>query len=440
MIHCARRTIAKVSRSAVGCTALLAALILVLVDAHLKVATLPAAAEPAPGARSASFDISCLPLEQKELLLRINGRGREIAVCELPCLERPQLDNDDLRRIERRLGVSWCRSCEPMDGKLAITVPQAIARWEQAQGTTLCPVRTGLPRAPTQPLTLLQEDLRGVRDLFAERSSAAMHENLAVVLSLTHAAGPGADRTKLKTNRDGTAIAVMLNERLGYRSRNVAELRNPTRADFDRIFGDGTRDPGVLTERIAAQPNATIFVYLSGQGRLDGQGESGGTAPVLLLSGARGDEVTYPLDRLYQRLAETKAASVTVVLEVSFRAKQRSVAETALNLPEADVSPIPGTARRGFVAMTAAERDQMPLADTTSGLSLFTRYLVEALSGSADEAPSGNGDGGVDTTEAFVYAATRTGYVARKLFGVLQRPQISAVRPILLTGRPASGP
>lgn len=410
--------------------------------AHLKAASLPAIAEPAPGARSASFDITCLPPEQKELLQRINGRGREIPVCDLPCLERPQLDNDDLRRIERRLGVSWCRSCEPMDGKLAIAVPQAIARWEQAQGLTLCPIRTGLPRAPTQPLTLLQEDLRGVRELFAERSPAATHENLAVVLSLTHAAGPGADRTKLKTNRDGTAMAVLLTERLGYRSRNVAELRNPSRSDFDRIFGDGTRDKGILAERVASQPNTTILVYLSGQGRLDGQADagSGGTTPILLLSGARGDEVTYPLDRLYQRLAETKAASVTVVLEVSFRAKQRNATETALNMPEADVSPIPGQARRGFVVMTSTERDQMPLADTTSGLSLFTRYLVEALSGSADAIPGGNGDGGVDTTEAFVFAATRTGYVARKLFGVLQRPQISAVRPILLTGRPAQRP
>ena len=86
---------------------------------------------------------------------------------------------------------------------------------------------------------------------------------------------------------------------------------------------------------------------------------------------------------------------------------------------------LPQIALRNFTVFTASERDQRPLDDIETGLSLFTRHLVAGLSGHADSAPFGNGDGTVDSAEAFVYAAQRTAFAARKLSGVLQRPMIS---------------
>jgi hypothetical protein len=90
---------------------------------------------------------------------------------------------------------------------------------------------------------------------------------------------------------------------------------------------------------------------------------------------------------------------------------------------------LPPPAIRGLTVLTAGDRDQRLLEDPELGLSLFTRHLIAAMSGQADLAPIGNGDGTVDTAEAFVHAAERTSYVARKVYGVLQRPTMTQGRP-----------
>lgn len=414
------------------------ALVLAGLPLALLIAWLAAAsATEAIGPQSARFDVTCLPTEHKELLLRVNGRGQDAPVCELPCLERPQLDSDDARRIERKYAITWCKTCEPAGLEPTPRLPRSIIDQERSSGATLCPSHAGLPAAAMRPMVLLQEDLRGIRELFSRRGPAALHENLAVVLALPPpVAKPG---EKPAAIRDATAMAVLLTERLGYRARNMFELRNPSRSDIDALLGDGMKEKGTLAQRIASSPNATIFVYVSGQGMIDS--EAGASQQAAILTAApgqpRSSDNTVPVEQIYQRLADMKAASVTVVLDVSFRSKPPAGIEARLNLPDTEGSTLPATVRRGFVAMTAAERNQRTLVDPTTGLSLFTRYLVEGLSGEADARPFGNGDGGVDTTEAFIYAASRTGYVARKLYGIVQRPQLSAVRPILLTGRPA---
>ena len=123
------------------------------------------------------------------------------------------------------------------------------------------------------------------------------------------------------------------------------------------------------------------------------------------------------------------AGPVTVVLEVDF-ANAPSSPIMAPNAPETRVSVLPKLAIRGLTVVTASERDQRTLSDVETGLSLFTRHWIAGLSGHADLAPIGNGDGTVDSAEAFVYAAQRTGFAARKLSGVLQRPLLSQGKPL----------
>jgi uncharacterized caspase-like protein len=89
--------------------------------------------------------------------------------------------------------------------------------------------------------------------------------------------------------------------------------------------------------------------------------------------------------------------------------------------------------------LSATDRDQQSLEDPETGLSLFTRFLLQGLSGHADAGPIGDGDGIVDSAEAFVYAASRTTTAAAKLFGVLQRPSLSQAKaiPLAKLGGPA---
>ncbi|MEQ1611959.1 MAG: hypothetical protein ABL904_04345, partial [Hyphomicrobiaceae bacterium] len=125
------------------------------------------------------------------------------------------------------------------------------------------------------------------------------------------------------------------------------------------------------------------------------------------------------------------AAQATVVLEVDFASDPKSPLISP-NAPTIRQSVLPGTAARGLVVMSATDRDQRPLEDNETGMSLFTRYFIQGLSGHADVAPLGNGDGVVDSAEAFVFAASRTAIVARKLSGVLQRPTLSQLKSVPL--------
>ncbi len=372
----------------------------------------------------------CLPSDLKAIIQRQSDRGRDIETCELPCLARPpNLDATDAKRIERRYAVQWCRSCVPIGGYLPV---DDIHRIEQAGKITLCPQPvlenrrrasgpssapgSGFSFGPSFGPSVVADGLKGVRGLFGSGPPSAQHDNFAVVISLTRPA----TRATARSRRDAAAMMALLRERSGYKSANVIDVPEATRADLERMFGDGAVAKGQIAARMREAAGARLFVYIAGYGAIPDEAEEA----VLLGSGAatgRADAAYFPLDRLYRALAELKGVPATVILEVSFE-RDPMVVMTGLNTSESDVATVPKAVRTGLVVMLAAERDQRPLEDVETGLSLFTRHIIEGLGGAADVAPVGNGDGGIDTSELFVYAANRTGYVARKSYGLLQRP------------------
>lgn len=372
---------------------------------------------------------ACLPAEIRELVIR-GGVRRQIDTCDLACLQRPSgLDADDLARLQRRHGIQWCRECIPLSSFLPIT---AIERIEKESRMTVCP-RPVRPDREESLAGLMAPVLRGVRALFGNGKPAPYHGNLAVVVSATY--GARSMPAKTAARRDAETMAVLLLERFGYRHANVFEVRDARPADLERLLGNGGSDRGLIAERLATDPSAQLLVYVSGSGAAGG----GAEADVSLVQPGGNDaaaDAGYPLDRFYQRLAELKAASTIVVLDVAFRREQPSDGNL-LNAPETEIGTLPGPQRRGLVVMTAAEKDQVPLEDYETGLSLFTRHLVEGLSGEADKAPTGNGDGKIDTTEAFAFAAARTVVLSRRVYGVLQRPMLSAAKAVIIPG--ASG-
>ena len=392
-----------------------------------------ATAERQPGA--------CLPAEIRDLVQRSAGRRRDIEACELACLPRPVgIDLDDAARLQRRHGFQWCRECVAAFPPMTIDEGRGL---ELAESSAGCP----LPQRP-QPMAVksggfIMPELQGVRALFGAGRPAPEHGNLAVVIGNSNSRQAGRSITRPQARKDAEAMAVLLVERLGYRHGNVIELRDADGRDLDRLLGTGTTGKGALAERLAQSPGAALFVYMSGTGAPGDGGTTEGAyllAPVSAAPGsatstaARAADAGYPLARFYQRLADLRTTSTVVVLEMAFGRSSGPSSSPGLNAPETDIQTLPSAVRPGLVVMTAADRDQAPLDDPGTRLSLFTRHLIEGLAGAADRAPAGNNDGVIDTTEAFAYAAGRTIVQARAMHGQLQRPTLAQVKPAILPG------
>ena len=131
----------------------------------------------------------------------------------------------------------------------------------------------------------------------------------------------------------------------------------------------------------------------------------------------------YPLELLFENIVRLDVPA-TIVLEVDFAADP-GVPVIAPNWADDSAGVLPKSPQRNLVVMAAADRGQRPLEDTELGLGLFTRHLVQALAGGADSLPIGNGDGQIDSAEAYVHAAHWTAMTARKVYGVMQDPAAS---------------
>jgi hypothetical protein len=239
-----------------------------------------------------------------------------------------------------------------------------------------------------------------------------------------------------RADRDAAAIQALLVERLGFRGSRVIELKNPNRAELEDIFGRTGQPRGLLAERLKDVADVPVFVYVSGLGAIGTDDDEAYLLPVDAVA-HRARSSGFALETLYQNLTRIVAGPVTVVLEVDFAADPKAPVVSP-NAPTTQAAALPRQPLRGLAVLASADRDQRPLGDPQTCLSLFTRHLIEALSGHADSPPFGNGDGVVDTTEAFVHAALRTAVAAAKLSGVLQRPTLSQARPVVI-GRPGAG-
>jgi Caspase domain len=368
----------------------------------------------------------CLPPDLRDILVRAHGARRDVTECELPCLPQPaELAADDARFYERRWNMSFCKSCVPYTSQLSL---DEITRIEQAGNITLCPEPRRLTRAKLElPGRVMTETLRGVRSLFRrDVKSLEPHNNIAVLIG--NANYRDGLKPKPSAERDLVAMQTLLVERLGYRPGRIIELKDAARADIDGVFGRPGNSKGLLSDRLKDQPGTSVFVYISGLGVLSGEDGDAFVLPIDTNARNR-DTAGIALEPIYQNLTRMGASAVTVVLEVDFAADP-AAPMVAPNVPSSKTAVLPKFAMRGLTAFTAADKDQRPLEDPEFGLSLFTRHLIAGLSGAADNPPLGNGDGTVDSSEAFVYAAYRTGLSARKMFGMLQRPTISQGRPI----------
>jgi hypothetical protein len=330
------------------------------------------------------------------------------------------LNQPELAALKAQSGVTWCSACVSINGRLSL---EDIRRIERAGHVQLCatpprqpPHRAGSANAGTYTR---------VRELYQSLPAAAENKSaIALVIGNRNYAMLGLSES---SRNDADAVYGVLTEQLGYPQEKLVLMRDAKKADFDRVFGTGPKFGGELGRLVREHPDATLVLYYSGLGATDAAQTESYLLPVDA-ERYREERSGYPLSALYAGLEKLGARSVVVLLEGEF-GRDHSAYALPPNAPETVKSVLPSAPVRGLTVLAGADRGQSKLTDINYGLGLFTRYLIEGLTGNADLPPVGNGDGKVDSAELYVFTAAMVELAARKTYGLLQNPVYSSAAP-----------
>jgi hypothetical protein len=225
-------------------------------------------------------------------------------------------------------------------------------------------------------------------------------------------------------HNDADAMKRFVTERLGYAPGNVIDLRDATFTDLVGVFGSAEDHKGKLWRWM--RPGVSdVVVFYSGHGVPDPKARRGfllavdGDPDAPALNG-------YPIDQLYRNLAELKARSRAVFLDACFSGEsqrgQLIAGRSGLVVsPAMPAAQVPGE----LTVITAAGDDQVASWDSEKRLGLFTRYLLEGLSGAADAGRHGNGDGAITAAEIKSYLDREMTYAARRRYGRIQNATVA---------------
>jgi len=379
---------------------------------------------PVPPTR---LDIDCLPEDLIGVLRHAHGDSVRAHACSPGCLPPPKgLGQAQLDDLQNHYGVIWCRSCVQIQGHLSLDDVRRIEREGHLELCSMPPRQ--LPRPGSGNGNVVKSFTR-IRELYRAMPPAAEDPSaIAVVIgNSTYKNLPPAETAR----NDAGAMYAFLTEHLGYRQDRIIDMRNARKVDLERLFGPSPGSDGELARLVRAQPDAKVIVYYSGHGATNSSHSETYLLPVDA-EPYREELGGYPLSTLYANLAALKAKSVLVLLESEY-GRDHGAFVLPPNLPETTRTVLPPQPLSTVTVMSASDRGQRALLDTTYDIGLFTRYVIEGLAGSADLYPVGNGDGMVDSAEAYAYMAAMVRLSARKTFGLLQQPVYSSAAASVLS-------
>ncbi len=214
-------------------------------------------------------------------------------------------------------------------------------------------------------------------------------------------------------HNDADAMRRFVVERLGYRPDNIIDLRDAAFVDLVKVFGNARTHKGQLW-RWVRPGESDVVVFYSGHG-VPGLRDRRGYLLAVDAEPNAPEINGYPVDRLYRNLSRLNARSTAVYMDACFSGESQGgrliagISGIAVT-PTRSVGP-------GLTVITAARGDQVASWDEDAKQGLFTRYLLEALGGGADEGRHGNGDGKVTASEVKSYLDREMTYAARRRFG-----------------------
>jgi TPR repeat protein/peptidoglycan hydrolase-like protein with peptidoglycan-binding domain len=300
-----------------------------------------------------------------------------------------------------------------IDGIIGPASKAAISAWQAARGHSV----TGLLN-DAQFTSLEREKVQVAAPSTAQIPPRAPSTNkyaVAVILG-NHDYGDPVPDVDYAAN-DADAMRRFVIEHLGYRDGNIIDLRDASQTELIATFGNENNHHGKLW-RLARAGKSDVTVFYSGHGVPGLRDKKGYLLPV----DADPDAVElngYPLDWLLNNLAKINARSMTVYLDACFSGESPKgmLIQAVSGL---SIEPRMPAANSGMTVITAATGDQVASWDKKAKHGLFTKHLLDALSGAADKGDYGNGDGKVTVGEVKRYLDDEMTYAAQRNYGRVQ--------------------
>ncbi|MFB6224920.1 MAG: caspase domain-containing protein, partial [Candidatus Paceibacteria bacterium] len=209
--------------------------------------------------------------------------------------------------------------------------------------------------------------------------------------------------------RDARVVKKYLTVTLGFREENIIYVENATAADLTRIFGSKDDPKGQLYNWVKPG-QSDVFVYYSGHGAPNP--ESGNT--YFIPSNTNPSYLSqngYPVNQLYENLAEIPANSVTVVMEACFSGTSDGGAVVQEISPAVLSVENPVMSIENGLVFTAATGEQVSTWYSEKKHGLFTYYFLKGLRGNADQ----NSNRAVTAKEMESYLKEKVPYRARRM-------------------------
>ncbi len=222
---------------------------------------------------------------------------------------------------------------------------------------------------------------------------------------------------------DAEIMGQYLSKVLGYQEENVVVLLN------DRATKTGIEKyiEAWLPDHV--EKDDSVFVYYSGHGAPNAKT---GKAYLVPYDGdpAFVEKTSYPLERLYEHLANLPAKEVVVMLDSCFSgAGGRSVIAKGMRPMVLSVEN-PLLAKGKTVVLAAGAGDQVSSTYDQKGHGLLTYFFLKGLQGEGDR----NKDQSIELRELFEYLKPQVERVARREFHNEQSPQLLGSPDMLKKG------
>jgi len=214
---------------------------------------------------------------------------------------------------------------------------------------------------------------------------------------------------------DAEAMRKLLINTMGYKEDNIIFQINPTKADFEMIFGIENNHKGVLYDYI--KPNKSdVFIYYSGHGAPDINTNlayfipKNGNPNKIAFTG-------YPLDLFYKNITRLPTNQMTVVIDACF-----SGATDSGKWIVSDASPAllkisnPIIGKDNIAVLTSSKNNQISSWYPEKRHGLFTYFFLKAVYGEADKNQNRN----ITFKEIYDYVTDRADgvpYWAKRLHG-----------------------
>ena len=202
---------------------------------------------------------------------------------------------------------------------------------------------------------------------------------------------------------------------LGYDAENIIDLRDASQSQFQSTFGNRETHEGKLWRYLHPKGKSEVVVFYSGHGVPSLKNKQGYLLPVDADPDA--PEINgFSIGTLLENLSKLEAKSISVYLDTCFSGESQT-GMLVRGTSGITVTPVLPDRPSRMTVITASQGDQVASWDFKAKHGMFTKHLLDALYGNADEGEYGNGDGKVVLGEVKEYLDVHMTRAARRQYG-----------------------